>query len=252
MKDPLERMAAILSVLLSPQWNWAADKPFNPILGEFISLYCTINGAKYTYDIEQISHHPPVSSYRLCGPSFKLYSPNGIDPAGGFKAGINHVDITFSNQISRLELANGTIIEWNPPGIRIDPLLGKRTVGMHGEIVMKDSSGYKLVGWLKKKLKIQGEGDLLEDGVFFKSSDKIFVAPLKYEPLDVQVDEQYSPNVWQDTFKYMRMDPPDFGSADKEKQKVEQAQRDEAKHLKETNGKFVSRFGFQCKYNEDE
>lgn len=44
-------------------------KPFNPILGETFQAY--IKGIPIYF--EQISHHPPISSYYMTCPEFTLY-----------------------------------------------------------------------------------------------------------------------------------------------------------------------------------
>jgi hypothetical protein len=45
------------------------EKPFNPILGETYQGY--IDGCPIY--IEQISHHPPISSYYFVGRGYKMY-----------------------------------------------------------------------------------------------------------------------------------------------------------------------------------
>ena len=44
-------------------------KPFNPILGE--TYQCWINGCPFY--AEQISHHPPISSFLMIGRGFRVY-----------------------------------------------------------------------------------------------------------------------------------------------------------------------------------
>lgn len=45
------------------------DKPFNPILGETIQLW--LDGCPLY--VEQISHHPPLSSYYMVGRGYTMH-----------------------------------------------------------------------------------------------------------------------------------------------------------------------------------
>ena len=59
-KDPLTQMKNVIGFLTSfPTLEVTMQKPFNPILGE--TFQCFIKGIPMYY--EQISHHPPISSY---------------------------------------------------------------------------------------------------------------------------------------------------------------------------------------------
>lgn len=49
-------------------------KPFNPILGETYQSW--INGCPVY--VEQISHHPPISSYYLIGRGYRAYGSIGL------------------------------------------------------------------------------------------------------------------------------------------------------------------------------
>jgi Oxysterol-binding protein len=44
-------------------------KPFNPILGE---TWQSVNNAGCYASLAQASHHPPVASYKLSGPGYKM------------------------------------------------------------------------------------------------------------------------------------------------------------------------------------
>lgn len=63
----------------------------------------------------------------------------------------------------------------------------------------------------------------------------------------VASDPLFSRNIWAKVFEAMRLDPPDFTAAEKEKTIVEERQRAAAK---ESKGKppFISRYGFISPY----
>ena len=148
----------LISAIFNPHIQWYSSKPFNPVLSEFIELSTrTEEGNDYTVQIEQISHHPPVSSYRLKGPTFELTSPNGMEPSKGFKPGFNHVELTFKHVTLRFETATKGVTEWGAPGFRLDNLFGSsRSLGFHGDFWMTDGSGTKFVGKIIKPLRLKG------------------------------------------------------------------------------------------------
>ena len=76
-----------------PALELIMQKPFNPILGE--TFQCYLKGIPLYY--EQISHHPPISSYFMECPEFKLYgnmlafADVGLNSGVGGNLGVMHI-----------------------------------------------------------------------------------------------------------------------------------------------------------------
>jgi hypothetical protein len=117
--DPIDRIGKLLSGIINVHIDWNSNKPFNPILGEFIHETTEVEGKIFTYQAEQIGHHPPVSSFRLSGPSFELSPDKGIDGSKGFKPGFNHVDINLAESGAMIVFSstknNQEILRCSPP-----------------------------------------------------------------------------------------------------------------------------------------
>ncbi|KAI8906351.1 hypothetical protein EDD86DRAFT_59879 [Gorgonomyces haynaldii] len=204
LDDPRDRIACVLQAICDPWIQWSAEKPFNPVLGEFIKMSTKINDngkeLYFEYCIEQISHHPPKASFRLTGPNFTLHTPHGVDAISGFHLGFNHVDISMKDAVVLLETKRGAM-ETKSPGIRIEPIFGsKRTVGFQGDVFIKDWSGVVFSGTIeKKKMTISGQlkdgnkllhrvhGDF-KKGIYYDQGGQ-WVNPLSHEPLQIIVDE---------------------------------------------------------------
>ena len=171
--------------------DWNPDKPFNPIHGEFYQVEAVLpGGEKFSFCNEQLWHAPPCNSFILEGPTFTASPVAGLDASGGFKIGLNHVEISFPDAriLLKSKKSGEAIMEYSPPSVRLDPILtGKRTAGLHGEFQVLDvKSGMKFQGKVSKMYRIKGdildkegnkvdyvEGDLFA-GVFFKSSKKVY------------------------------------------------------------------------------
>jgi hypothetical protein len=263
--DPIQRIALIMAGIFNPHEVWILDKPFNPVQGEYISVSTELPSGKYHFDIEQIWHHPPITSYQLVGPNFKIHVPNGLDVTGGIKPGLNHMEFSFPSAIVQFEAKNGNVIKFAPPPFRLENIIfGKKNGSVGGDWWIEDSSGMRFECKITIPFKIKGElkaadgsvidtaeGDMMK-GVYFKKSKKLFVKAVEtHLPVQLNYDQKvlddpfFSENMWGLVFKYMRLSPPDFDSADKEKGVVEQKQRDD---MKARNNQYTSRFGFQCKY----
>jgi hypothetical protein len=259
LESPIDRIGAVIVGSFDEHTKIHGDKPFNPVQGEFISTTFHLHSGEYMYNIEQISHTPPMNSFELVGPTFRIHTPRGVDNAGGVKPGLNSVSITFPGSFVELKTASGKCLQYNLPGIKIEPLMGKRTAGVHGPYWIKDASGVRFEGNITKPLKIKGDlidangtliesvdGDLVK-GVYFKKSKKLWFKGVSLGEEVVPVitdktiiDPKYSENVWGNVFKYMRQNPPNFVEADKEKVLIEEKQRAELKE----HPVLVSRFGF--------
>lgn len=134
----------------------------------------------FKMELEQICHHPPVASYRVTGPSFILYTPNGFESV--FKAALNHIDMSFPDGIVVMETVSQGTFKWIVPSFRLDPIFSShRTAGIHGDFWIEDPSGIKAVFKVSKGLVFKGqlvnvdgsvmdelEGDMTQ-GIFYKS-----------------------------------------------------------------------------------
>nr|AZQ56631.1 oxysterol-binding protein [Suhomyces choctaworum] len=88
IEDPLERFIAILKWYLA-SWHIApkaVKKPLNPVLGEIFSCFWDDlpNGNKAYYVSEQVSHHPPKSSYFYLVPQLKIRVDGVVIPKSKF------------------------------------------------------------------------------------------------------------------------------------------------------------------------
>ena len=80
-------------------------KPFNPILGETLQVWV---GGCPLY-LQQIIHHPPISSYYMLGKGYKSYGT--MSPKMNF--GLNNVKAFMSTNPHYLTFDDGTQIEMN-------------------------------------------------------------------------------------------------------------------------------------------
>ena len=87
-KDPLERLKLVIVSTLSSFVNTSTfEKPLNPILGE--TQHGLLEDGTQLYS-EQISHHPPVSSFFIEGNLYKIYGYFNYTA----KAGLNSVTVS--------------------------------------------------------------------------------------------------------------------------------------------------------------
>jgi hypothetical protein len=244
-EDPVIRLGLVISGLIDPHTEFFLEKPFNPVLGEFIE--CKTENGQYCFRCEQVSHHPPIAAVQIDGPSFKLFAPNGvtIDAFRTISPGFNKLDLQFPECYLRVETKSGKTLYWQNFGYRVDGLIGKRACYHFGPIEITDLSGYKFVGHVdqsKLKGKVIGpEGALIgnvqgtmEQGVYF-GDGRVWITPVADHPIkciytpEVLKDPMFSDNVWKNVLYYMRQIPRDFKMADVEKGKVEHSQRERAK-----------------------
>ncbi|KAG2454102.1 hypothetical protein HYH02_001141 [Chlamydomonas schloesseri] len=133
--DPADRLRYVVAFAVSGLCRQVSfHKPFNPILGETyqavypngIEVYC-----------EQISHHPPISSWQVYEPEGKfVFYGNGNWVAGikgnsvkGRQTGTNCV--TFAS--------DGASVEYELPGLQVKGVLwGTRVLKYSGQMVFKD------------------------------------------------------------------------------------------------------------------
>eukprot|EP00198_Chlamydomonas_reinhardtii_P005127 XP_001694463.1 predicted protein [Chlamydomonas reinhardtii] len=175
--DPADRLRYVVAFAVSGLCRQVSfHKPFNPILGETyqavypngIEVYC-----------EQISHHPPISSWQVYEPEGKfVFFGNGNWVAGikgnsvkGRQTGTNCV--TFAS--------DGASVEYELPGLQVKGVLwGTRVLKYSGQMVFKDvkngltatidvdpqpQAGF-LTGWFRAKKAVVGKlcrGDTVID-----------------------------------------------------------------------------------------
>jgi hypothetical protein len=244
-EDPVIRLGLVVSGMIDPHTLFFLEKPFNPVLGEFIE--CTTGDGNYSFTCEQISHHPPITAVQVTGPSFKLFAPTGvtIDAFRAISPGFNKMDIHFPDCYLRIETKSGKVLYWQNFGYRVEGLIGQRSSYHFGPIEIKDGSGYTFIGHVHKT-KLHGKiigpdgavvghvNGTLESGVYF-ADGRVWIKPVNDSPVEcvytpqVLKDPMFSDNVWKNVLYYMRLTPKDFKMADVEKGKVEHAQRERAK-----------------------
>ncbi|KAI9255198.1 hypothetical protein BDA99DRAFT_518159 [Phascolomyces articulosus] len=103
--DPLERFIAVIRYYLSG-WHIkpkGVKKPYNPVLGEYFRCrYEYPDNTEAFYIAEQVSHHPPVSSYFFSCPEHHILIAGDIKPksrflgnsAGTLMHGESHIILT--------------------------------------------------------------------------------------------------------------------------------------------------------------
>eukprot|EP00197_Chlamydomonas_leiostraca_P011325 CAMPEP_0202866844 /NCGR_PEP_ID=MMETSP1391-20130828/8390_1 /ASSEMBLY_ACC=CAM_ASM_000867 /TAXON_ID=1034604 /ORGANISM="Chlamydomonas leiostraca, Strain SAG 11-49" /LENGTH=389 /DNA_ID=CAMNT_0049546831 /DNA_START=100 /DNA_END=1269 /DNA_ORIENTATION=+ len=132
--DPVERMKYVVAFACSGLCRQVSfHKPFNPILGETyqskfsngVEVYC-----------EQISHHPPISSWQMMDPSGKFMFFGNGNWTAGIKG--NHVKGRQTG-INCVQFADGSTINYELPGIIVTGVLwGQRSIRYGGEMKFVD------------------------------------------------------------------------------------------------------------------
>ncbi|KAJ3102875.1 hypothetical protein HDU96_009476 [Phlyctochytrium bullatum] len=107
MKEhPLERFIDVVVFFLSG-WHIrpkGVKKPFNPILGELFRCTWTLpNNTSAIYLCEQVSHHPPISSYFYASPENHLFITGDLRPKSRF---LGNSAATYMEGSTRITFAN--------------------------------------------------------------------------------------------------------------------------------------------------
>ena len=107
--DALERLKWIVVFIITVgTTSICCDKPFNPLLGETYQGH--INQCPIS--LEQISHHPPISSYFYVGRGFKLFGSLEPKISLGFNVGRVHFSLPTTIRYddgSIIHMSNSTI-----------------------------------------------------------------------------------------------------------------------------------------------
>ena len=119
-------------------------KPFNPILGETVQGYFKDGTKIYC---EHISHHPPIASYLIEGPSeypFRMFG--SVEFKGSLKSAGNILYINFEGA-NYIEFPDGHRVEVHYPITKLSGLMwGARTVNIEGIAkVIDHSNGNKAI-----------------------------------------------------------------------------------------------------------
>ena len=133
--DPVERLRLLVAFAISGLVQQVPPcKPFNPILGETVR-------AKYRNGVEvfgeQVSHHPPVSSWQA------------LDPQGRFEyhGDANWTATTRANSVRAHQqgvnwvrfTSDGAEVTWNLPIVNLrNVLFGERSLKYSGNMVFED------------------------------------------------------------------------------------------------------------------
>ncbi|KAJ3026958.1 UNVERIFIED_CONTAM: hypothetical protein HDU68_004746 [Siphonaria sp. JEL0065] len=87
MTDPVERFIGITRFFLSG-WHIqpkGVKKPYNPVLGEFFRCTWKLPDSSTSYYIcEQVSHHPPISTYAYINPHHQFHISGDLRPKSRF------------------------------------------------------------------------------------------------------------------------------------------------------------------------
>lgn len=115
-KDKVKQFqSAIKAYLANTNHQLATKQPMNPILGETYS--CMIGDCHVS--LEQISHHPPISSYYLQGPGYVVHGSYQIKPG----MGLPHVYMYLHGDTTVAFKNTGNTFKCNSPYIRIKGIL---------------------------------------------------------------------------------------------------------------------------------
>lgn len=216
LEDPVRRLAHCLAGIIDPHINFFTDKPFNPILGEFIECSAsvphklgectsrTINEDitdDYSFAVELISHQPPIATLEINGPTFTITAGPAVivDSSNGIRPGFNSVDVSFPKTVMTLKTTSGKQMDWQMCGYRCERLLTtNRSVDYFGPIEVRDASGYSFKGQIKMGAIISGSvidfngqvvnsvaGDA-RNGLMIDGTTMCWMKPINHTPLDLK------------------------------------------------------------------
>ncbi|KAK8886369.1 hypothetical protein M9Y10_041832 [Tritrichomonas musculus] len=132
--NPVDRLAYLSAGIIAGFHLYLQQKkPWNPLLGEtYVGEWP--NGTRM-YG-EQTSHHPPVSNMQIIpvNGEWKINAQFNF----GIDTGVTKV-VILQHGITKLELNDGTVIEWEFPNIAVTGILkGDRVVKINGPFIMHD------------------------------------------------------------------------------------------------------------------
>lgn len=160
--DPVERMRYVVAfVVAGLSKQIGANKPFNPILGE--TFQAKYGKQRVQVCMEQISHHPPISSWEVrdeagtftfIGNANWAASTRG-NSVKGWQTGTNQ--ITFHTDHAR--------ISWELPSLLIKGIMwGERVLKYQGELTFRDDTNGVVCKVEASGTEGKGAGNILRDG----------------------------------------------------------------------------------------
>ncbi|KAI8987306.1 hypothetical protein BDF20DRAFT_815285 [Mycotypha africana] len=141
--DPAQRFVEVCRFFLSG-WHIipkGVKKPYNPILGEFFRCrYDLPDGTKAYYIAEQVSHHPPITTYYYSIPEHGIFVTGEAHPKAKFLGNSAATVMKGYTRITFSELNNETYEITNPNVYARGILFGKMIYEMGDSSFIKCQS----------------------------------------------------------------------------------------------------------------
>jgi len=270
LTNPVHRMLGVvkwfLCTIQSENWH---KKPYNPIIGEHITMSIESKDiGKTVYVAEQVSHHPPVTAYHLYNETANISLSSSSTFAVKFSG--NHVTATVdgSGQIKAGKLDEQyNLIRRCPDVIIQNVIWGTRRMFWQGDMTIvcpktgctatfkfwEKSNGVNLVkGTVSNTSNVEPSnvtfegrlGGIIETTVNGEKGVLIDVATVRkgtlHFPAGIETVPLSSINVWGQTSKYIVENNMD--KAEESKKRVEQEQRDKTEERKILGEEFVPKW----------
>ncbi|KAG0206054.1 hypothetical protein BGX28_002464 [Mortierella sp. GBA30] len=263
IQDPVERFVAVTRYYLSG-WHIkpkGVKKPYNPILGEqFRAQWKFADGTEAFYVAEQVSHHPPISTYFYASPENNLRILGDLLPKSKFLGNSaatlmqGEIKVSFTNRPGEDYII--TMPNVYARGILFGTMLmelGDVASVRCPKLDLVCNLEFKVKGFfsgsyngISGKIKRESTGECLYE-ISGKWSDEIYikkglkkevlfdVKAAKIHPKIVASEEKQEPNesrrLWSKLTAALRVNNQDLATA--EKTKVEDAQRARTKEREE-------------------
>ncbi|EGC37986.1 hypothetical protein DICPUDRAFT_29412, partial [Dictyostelium purpureum] len=132
--DPVERLKLIVSFAVSGlHLTTTIAKPFNPLLGE--TFECDLSDGSTAF-IEQISHHPPISSWRLHEKNGRYKYTGNVCWSASCRGNVVRGCLKGPHNI---EFADGSTINFNYPDALIKGIFwSDRVTDFDGKMIFTD------------------------------------------------------------------------------------------------------------------
>ena len=137
--DPVERMKYILAFAVSGihqgPVKCRSRAPFNPILGETYQAINENDGSRLY--IEQTEHHPPTFNFNVVGPN-KHFEYNGF---GTINAHLDNINMIKGERVGKilLKFDDGSLFTFTALYTRINGIImGDRIYNYYGDLIIKD------------------------------------------------------------------------------------------------------------------
>lgn len=278
--DPEERFIRVLQYYLAG-WHIkpkGVKKPYNPVLGEFFRCRYEYSDGSYGYYIaEQVSHHPPVSAFFYISPANKVSILGELRPKSKFLGNSVSTQMEGENRVRLLgKPEDGEYVITMPNMYAKGIVFGKMVLEL-GDTCMAKNEKHGLYCDLEFKRKgfFSGEYNELSGKVRRESSDigEVFgrwshvmhfksskssdkrvlfdavkdgqtMAP-KWVPPESEQEPNESQRLWSGLTRAIL--DKDMEAATSSKSAVEDAQREQRRHMEETGKTYVARWFVQAK-----